>query len=135
MSEYNDLILAYSKNPPNQGEMADATVEHLEESRVCTDVMKVFVKISPEALIQDWSFSGKTSLVTTACAAIFGESIVGKTVDEVLPLQYAYIRDLLGMDLTPKRHYAAVMAILATRNALHRWKHDKKLDDFSDVMP
>lgn len=135
MAEYNDLILAYSKNPPNRGELPGANVEHLEESRVCADVVKVHMKVSPAGVVEDWSFTGKTSMVTTACSAVFGESVVGKSAAEILPLQYAYVRDLLGMDLTPKRHHAAVLAVLATRNALHGWLKDGKKDDFSDVMP
>ena len=135
MSEFNDLIVAYSKNPPNRGEIEGATVEHLEESRVCADVLKVWMKISPDGVVQEWVFDGKTSLVTTACAAVFGESIVGKLVSEILPLQYFYVRDLLGMDVTPKRHHAASLPVLATRNALHKWLQDGKVDDFSDVLP
>lgn len=135
MTEFSDLILAYSKNPSNRGDLADATIEHLEESRVCADVLKVSLKISGEGVVEDWVFDGKTSLVTTACAAIFGESIIGKTVAEILPLQYGYVRDLLGSDLTRKRHHAATLPVLATRNALHKWMKDGKVDDFSDVLP
>ena len=135
MSGHDDLISAYAKNPPNRGAMEGATVRHLEESRVCADTLCAYLKIAPDGVIQDWSFDGKTSLVTTACAAMFGEAVVGMSVQEVSALTYAYFPSVLGLDLTPKRHHAASLPILATRNALHLWRGDGKKDDFSDVMP
>ena len=135
MSGHDDLISAYAKNPPNRGPLEDPTVQHFEESRVCADTLRVYLRLAPDGEIRDWSFEGKTSLVTTACAAMFGESVVGMSAAEAASLTYAYFPTVLGLDLTPKRHHAASLPILATRNALHQWMGDGKKDDFSDVMP
>lgn len=39
-----------------------------------------------------------------------------------------------GITVSPRRKRAQVLALLATRNALHEYLQDGKKDDFSDVL-
>ena len=39
-----------------------------------------------------------------------------------------------GIEVSPRRKRAQVLALLATRNALHTYLNDGKKDDFSDVL-
>ena len=55
--------------------------------------------------------------------------------EEVLALDYFYVRDTLNMEVSIKRRQASVLGLLATRNALHEYLQDGKKDDFSDVLP
>ncbi len=134
MADTSEILLAYSKNPPNQREMPGADAQHLEESRVCADTVRAYLKLAPDGTVLDWSFTGNTSTVTTACAAVYGESLVGQPADAAFSHGYAYVAGLIGTDLTPKRRYAGVLAVLATRNALHAFRGDGLRDDFSDVL-
>ena len=47
--------------------------------------------------------------------------------------QVTIIRDT-GITVSPRRHRAQVLALLATRNAIHSFLQDGKRDDFSDVL-
>jgi len=47
--------------------------------------------------------------------------------------QDTIIRDT-GITVSPRRKRAQVLALLATRNALHEYLRDGKYDDFSDVL-
>ncbi len=132
MTLYSEIIMTYAKNPPNMFKMQDYTFKHLEESRVCGDTIEIFLKIKNK-VIEDFSFIWNTSIITTACASIFWESIIWESVLKILDLDYLYIKNLVW-EISPRRKYWATLWILATRNAIHKFLNDWKLDDFSDVI-
>jgi nitrogen fixation NifU-like protein len=92
---YNETILAYAKNPPNKSRLENPSVSHHEENRTCGDSLEVFLKIDPKGIIEDFGFVGDTAIVTTAAAAMFGESIVGLSIMEILMLKEDYIKNTL----------------------------------------
>ncbi len=125
-------FLEYAKNPPNKGIMENATVSHFEENRTCGDALQVYLVIE-DGRLKDFSFDGKTSIVTTACAAMFGEAVLGESVESVLAMTSSDMVEIAG-PVSPRRKAASVLGLLATRNALHKWKGDGVTDDFSDVL-
>ena len=42
--------------------------------------------------------------------------------------------DDTGIEVSPRRKRAQVLALLATRNAIHTYLNDGKKDDFSDIL-
>lgn len=74
------------------------------------------------------------SIVATACTSLFGESIIGKTLDEVLALSEPSMIELLGWSVSQRRRNAAVFWLLATKNALESYRQSERRYDFSDVL-
>jgi nitrogen fixation NifU-like protein len=72
---YNETITYYSKTPPNRGAFEGADAVFWEENRTCGDDLKVYINIE-NGVIRKWSFQGDTAIITTACASVFGESII-----------------------------------------------------------
>ena len=130
---YNETITFYSKTPPNKWEMSDADITFWEENRTCGDDLKVFIKIQDDK-ITAWSFEWETAIITTACASIFWESIIGKNISEVFDYDLCYIEDLVWMPISKRRHQAAVLGLLTTRNAIHDYLGDGKHDTFDEVI-
>ncbi|MDD3646793.1 MAG: iron-sulfur cluster assembly scaffold protein [Candidatus Gracilibacteria bacterium] len=130
---YNENIIYYSKNHPNKGVLENYDIEHWEDNRTCGDDLKVYVKIDENKII-DWSFQGDTAIITTACASMFGESIIGMDIKEVLNLDYDYIEKLVEQEISDRRKQAAVLALLTTRNAIHKYLKDGIEDSFDDVI-
>jgi len=116
---YNETIIYYSKNPTNKGKLDNFDIEFWEENRTCWDDLKVYLKIDDNK-ISDWSFEGDTAIITTACASVFGESIVGMTLEEVLTKDYNYITELIESEVSERRRNASVLWLLTTRNAIHK---------------
>lgn len=129
----NEIITYYSKTPPNKFEMKDATLRWKEENRSCSDTIEVFLKIEDQKIVA-WSFEWITSIITTACASIFWESIIGMELNEVLTKDYAYIVWLIGEEISPRRKKWAIFWILATRNAIHKYLWDGKTDTLLDLI-
>lgn len=133
-SLYSETFLAYAKNPPNKYVMEDVTVRHFEENRSCGDSMEIFMKISDDNHILDASFEGNTAIVTTACASILAESIVGMNIRELFEMDSDTIHEMVGVEISPRRKQASVLGLIAFRNAAHEYLGDGITDDFSDVM-
>ena len=130
---YNETITYYSKTPPNKGVLEDADVSFWEENRTCGDDLKVYINIEND-IIKKWSFEWDTAIITTACASVFGESIIWLRVEEIFELGYSYIEELGGMPISDRRRQASVLGLLTTRNALHEYLWDGQHDVFDDVL-
>lgn len=129
----NDIISYYSKTPPNKFKMADYTINYSEENRSCADTIEVFIKIENNKIIS-WSFDWITSIITTATASIFWESIIWMDLSEILEKDYDYMVELLWEWVSPRRQRAAVFWILATRNAIHNYLWDGIKDEILDLI-
>jgi NifU-like protein involved in Fe-S cluster formation len=92
---YTETFLEYAKNPPNKGTLKDVTIHHFEENRNCGDALEVFLRFDDSGNILDFSFDGNTAIVTTACASIFGESIIGMNISEILGMDQKTVRDMI----------------------------------------
>lgn len=130
---YNETIIYYSKNPQNKWVLDDYDIEFWEENRTCGDDLKVYMKIEGWKVV-DWSFEWDTAIITTACASIFGESIIGMQLEEILKFDYNYIVELIEDEVSDRRKNASVLGLLTTRNAIHTYLKDGQLDTFDDVL-
>lgn len=130
---YNETITFYSKTPPNKGVPENYDISFWEENRTCWDDLKVYISLEWDT-IKSWNFEGDTAIITTACASVFGESILGKKAQEIFELGYSYIEELVGMPVSDRRKQASVLGLLTTRNALHTYLKDEQKDTFDDVL-
>lgn len=130
---YNETITFYSKTPPNKVALEDYTVKHFEDNNICWDDLEVFLKIE-DNIIKAFGFTGDTAIITTACASILGESILGVNVSEVLKMDYKTIEELIEMEVSPRRKQASVLGLLTTRNAIHKYLEDGIQDEFDDII-
>jgi NifU-like protein involved in Fe-S cluster formation len=130
---YNEVITYYSKNPVNKWVLDDYDIEFWEENRTCWDDLKVYIKIEDNK-ISGWSFMWDTAIITTACASVFWESIIWMNFKEILQLDYNYIEELIWSPVSERRKPASVLWLLTTRNAIHSYLNDYKIDTFDDVI-
>ena len=132
MSEFSGLVQAYYQNPLNNRAMPDATVSHHEGNSLCGDDLNVYLKIVDDIII-DRSYDGMPSMITQAAASFFSELVIGKTLHEILHMNEQTIKDN-DFIVSERRRRASVIAILATRNAIHHFLKDGKEERFEDLL-
>lgn len=130
---YNDLITFYSKTPPNKWVLENYDVKHYEDNSVCWDDLEIYLKIE-DWKIKDFSFDWDTAIITTACASILWENIIWMSLEEVLEKDYDYIESLIWMPVSSRRRNAAVLWLMTTINAIHKYLNDWKTVDFDDLI-
>ncbi|GHW03027.1 hypothetical protein AGMMS50249_8130 [candidate division SR1 bacterium] len=133
------MITEYNRNPVHNYVMDDFTVSRHEGNFICGDDIDVYLRIE-DGIIREWSFAGNTGSVTTAAASLLAEMITDKTLDEVMEWGYDTIAGA-GLNVLPRRRRAAVIALLATRNAIHSFRGDQNTDgtqilieEFEDLL-
>ncbi len=128
----SSLISDYAKNPVNNFEMENFTVKQEEDNGVCGDDITIFLKINGNN-IWEYSFAGNPSTITTAAASVLAEDIREYTLDKILTLDYKYMLDM-DFEVSPRRRRAAVLPLLAVRNAIHKYKKDGIKDTLEDLI-
>lgn len=129
----SETIHFYSTNPQHHGEIQDATIVHTESNRVCGDDITIYMIIAGDT-IQQWSFAGNTSMITLACSGLFWDIVQWINFETLMTWNQDTIIESTGIEVSPRRKRAQVLALLATRNAIHTYLKDGKKDDFSDVL-
>lgn len=130
----NEIITYYSKTPPNKFKMQDYTIKYAEENRSCADTIEVYLKIDDNKILA-WSFEWITSIITTATASVFWESIIWMDLWDILQKDYNYIVELIWEEVSPRRQRAAIFWLLATKNAIHKYLKDNKKEELLDLLP
>lgn len=138
MSEIEFLIEEYNNHPVNNCVMNDATISRHEGNFICWDDLTVYLKLQGD-LIEKMTYDGNPSNITMAASGFISELVVGQKIDEVMTWNYNTMIEN-GFEVSPKRKRAAVIALLAIRNAVHQWRWDKNEkgeileEDFEDLF-
>lgn len=130
---YNETITYYSRNPFNKFEIENPTISYFEENDLCWDALTIFLMIK-DNIIENWSFTWDTAIITTACTWVFWESIIWMDIEDILEFKYDYIVDLIWEEVSDRRKKASVLGLLTTRNAIHKYLNDWIIDDFDDLI-
>ena len=126
------MLQEYAKNPICNFAMEDYTIKQHEGNFICWDDIVVYLRIDKN-IVLDYSFDGNCSTITIAAASILSEVIIWSDINDVLNRWYLKMLSL-GFEVSPRRKRAAVIAILAARNAIHKYLNDWKEDTFDDLF-
>lgn len=126
---YNDRVVKEFSNPQNVGELADANAVGTVGNATCGDIMKIYMKINDDDIIEDVSFQTFGCAAAIATSSVATTMIKGKTVDEALKLTNKQVIDELG-GLPPQKLHCSVLAEEAIKEAindyLNNYKKNKK---------
>ena len=93
---YNERVIKEFSNPQNVGEMKDANAVGTVGNATCGDIMKIFMKINDDGVIEDVSFQTFGCGAAIATSSVATSMIKGKTVDEALKITNQQVVDELG---------------------------------------
>lgn len=113
---YSDKVMDHFTNPRNVGEIADASGVGTVGNPVCGDVMKMFIKIENDIIV-DAKFKTFGCGAAVATSSMVTEMVKGKTIDEALKISNKAVAEALG-GLPPVKMHCSVLAEEALRSAL-----------------
>lgn len=122
---YNDRVVKEFSNPQNVGEMKDANAIGTVGNATCGDIMKIFMKINENDVIEDVSFQTFGCAAAIATSSVATTMIKGKTVDEALKLTNKQVIDELG-GLPPQKIHCSVLAEEAIKEAINNYLKEYK---------
>ena len=113
---YSEKVMDHFMNPRNVGEIPDASGIGTVGNPICGDVMKMFIKIEGETIV-DVKFKTFGCGAAVATSSMVTEMVKGKTIAEALNITNKAVAEALG-GLPPVKMHCSVLAEEALRSAL-----------------
>ena len=112
--------------------MADADISRHEGNFICWDDITIYLKFDGDK-IEEYSYDGNPSTVSLAAASFLSEFLIGTDISEVLKRNYETFSQK-WFEVSPRRKRAAMIALLAVKNAIYKFKGEDREDDFDDLI-
>lgn len=113
---YSEKVMDHFTNPRNVGEISDASGIGTVGNPVCGDVMKMYLKIENEVIV-DIKFKTFGCGAAVATSSMVTELVKGKTITQALTITNRAVAEALG-GLPAKKMHCSVLAEEALRSAL-----------------
>ena len=129
---YSEKVMDHFSNPRNVGEIEDANGVGEVGNAKCGDIMKMYLKINVDNIIEDVKFKTFGCGAAVATSSMATEMIKGKSVDEALKLTNSAVVEALD-GLPPVKLHCSVLAEEAVKAALKDYYTKKGVEvDFGD---
>ena len=129
---YHEMIIDYSRNPLNFGELENPDVTFHDSNPLCGDSIDIDLNIS-ENKISDIKFHGRGCAICMACSSVLTEITKGKDIEEVKKITKDDILSELGLEnLQAVRIKCALLSLKVLKFALYSYLA-KHLKDPSNV--
>lgn len=125
---YNEKVMEIFKNPHNVGELKDANAVGQVGNVSCGDIMKIFLKINEDEVIEDASFKTFGCAAAIVSSSIATDLIKGMTIKQALELDNDKIIDIAG-GLPVHKVHCSVLAKEAIEDAVKNYYKRKAKEE------
>ncbi len=121
---YSEKVMDHFTNPRNVGEMPDANGIGVEGNPVCGDVMKIYIKINEDKIV-DAKFQTFGCGAAIAVSSMVTEMVKGMTLDEALKITKASLAEALD-GLPPQKMHCSNLGADALHKAIADYRSKQK---------
>jgi nitrogen fixation NifU-like protein len=121
---YSEKVMDHFTNPRNVGEMPDADGVGTEVNPVCGDVMKVFIKVEDDKIV-DAKFQTFGCGAAIAVSSMVTEMAKGMTLEEASKITKQTLADALD-GLPPQKMHCSNLGADALQKAIEDYRQKKK---------
>ncbi len=132
---YTDTVMDHFRNPRNVGQIENADGVGQVGNPKCGDIMKIYLKINDDEVIEDVKFETFGCGSAIASSSMATELIKGKSINDAVELSNKAVIEALG-GLPPVKVHCSVLAEQAVKSALYDYsqktgKTIKGLENYS----
>ena len=131
--DYSEKVMDHFANPRNVGVIEDANAVGEVGNAKCGDIMKMYMKINDEGVIEDIKFKTFGCGAAVATSSMATEMVKGKTIEAALKLTNKAVAEALD-GLPPVKMHCSVLAEEAIQAALTDYYTRKGLNP-DDYIP
>ena len=129
---YHEMIVDYSRNPVNFGEIENHDVTFHDSNPLCGDSIDIDMKIDDNK-VTDIKFHGKGCAICMACTSVLTEITKGKSLDDVRKIEKNDVLSELGLEhLQAVRIKCALLSLKVLKSALYTYL-GSNLDDKTSI--
>ena len=107
--QYSEKVLDHFTHPRNVGEIEDANGVGEVGNAKCGDIMKIYLKVSDDGIIEDVKFKTFGCGAAIATSSMATEMVKGKSLEEALKLTNKAVAEALD-GLPPVKMHCSVLA-------------------------
>lgn len=124
---YTEKVMDHFSNPRNVGEISDADGIGEVGNAKCGDIMRIYLKVSDEGIIEDVKFKTFGCGAAIATSSMVTEMVKGKNLKEALEISNKAVAEALG-GLPPAKMHCSNLAADALHEAIKDYieKHGEK---------
>lgn len=123
---YTEKVMDHFQNPRNVGEIKDADGVGEVGNMKCGDIMKLYIKVSQDQVIEDIKFRTFGCGAAIATSSMITEMVKGKTLAEAQEVSNRQVAEALG-GLPPVKMHCSNLAADALRAAIEDYQKNKQL--------
>lgn len=120
---YSEKVMDHFRHPRNVGEIENASGVGTVGNAKCGDIMRIFLDIDKDGVIQDCKFKTFGCGAAVATSSMATELVKGKTVEEALQVTNKAVMEALD-GLPPVKVHCSLLAEEAIHAAL--WDYAEK---------
>ena len=120
---YSEKVMDHFQNPRNMGEIEDASGVGTVGNAKCGDIMRIYLDIDDNQVIQDVKFKTFGCGAAVATSSMATEMVKGKTVQEAMEVTNRAVMEALD-GLPPVKVHCSLLAEEAIHAAL--WDYAQK---------
>lgn len=118
---YTEKVMDHFLNPRNIGKIENADAIAEVGNATCGDIIKLYLKITPEGVIENITFQTFGCGAAIATSSMTTEMVKGKTLDEALDITREHVADELG-GLPANKMHCSNLAADALHKAIKEYK-------------
>ena len=118
---YTEKVMDHFLNPRNIGKIGDADAVAEIGNATCGDIIKLYLKITPDGVIENITFQTFGCGAAIATSSMTTEMVKGKTIDEALEITREQVADELG-GLPANKMHCSNLAADALHKAIKEYK-------------
>lgn len=118
---YTEKVMDHFLNPRNIGKIEDANAVAEVGNVTCGDIIKLYLKITAEGIIENITFQTFGCGAAIATSSMTTEMVKGKTLDEALALTREQVAEELG-GLPANKMHCSNLAADALHKAIKEYK-------------
>ena len=115
--QYSEKVLDHFTHPRNVGEIEDANGVGEVGNAKCGDIMKIYLKVSDDGIIEDVKFKTFGCGAAIATSSMATDLVKGKTIPEALKLTNKAVMEALD-GLPAIKIHCSVLAEEAVKSAI-----------------
>lgn len=122
---YTQKVIDIFKNPKNAGGLRGANGVGKVGNSACGDIMKVYLKINDEGIIEDAKFKTFGCAAAIASTSVACDMIKGMTIEEALEVKNSQVIETLG-GLPAQKVHCSILAEEAIHAAIEDYYKKKE---------
>ncbi|MFP3154335.1 Fe-S cluster assembly scaffold protein NifU [Lachnospiraceae bacterium ZAX-1] len=131
---YSEKVMDHFKNPRNVGEIENASGVGTVGNAKCGDIMRIFLNINQENIIEDVKFKTFGCGAAVATSSMATELVKGRTVQDALTITNKAVMEALD-GLPPIKVHCSLLAEEAIHAALWDYAVKNKISIEGLVKP